>query len=305
MGLLGQMRLKWNPIPLPPAGAYEGQTVLVTGGTSGLGLAAAAHFVELGAREVIITSRSAARADDALRALERQTSGRSRGIVRVEALDMASYESVVALAARVRRVAAGRGGIDYVVLNAGTFGVDYTAAGEGWEQNLQVNVLSTVLLGLLLPWMKEERANRAAPAHLGIVGSGQHVDPDIGTWATWATAAEGGVLRHLNRPENFPGPTRMYAATKLMVTYAAAELAGRARGPDGRPQVIVNTMCPGVVKTDLARHFAEKYAGFVVVTAVFQGLFGKSAADGARTYVAAGLTEEDEHVSTLLYLILT
>lgn len=65
-----------------------------------------------------------------------------------------------------------------------------------------------------------------------------------------------------------------------------------------RPQVIVNTMCPGLVKTDLSRHFAEKYAGFVVVTAIFQGLFGKSAADGARTYVAAGLTKEGEHVST-------
>lgn len=132
MGLLAQMRLKWNPIPLPPPGTYEGQTVLVTGGTGGLGLAAAAHFVNLGAREVIITSRNAARADDALRALERQTQGRSRGVVRVETLDMGSYASVVALAAEVRKVGAGRGGIDYVILSAGVHGVDYTTAGEGW-----------------------------------------------------------------------------------------------------------------------------------------------------------------------------
>lgn len=94
-------------------------------------------------------------------------------------------------------------------------------------------MLSTVLLGLLLlSWMKEERANRATPAHLGFVGSGQHVEPDIGAWAAWA-AADGGALQHLNKPENFPGPIPMYAATKLMVTYAAAELAKRALGPDG------------------------------------------------------------------------
>lgn len=76
-----------------------------------------------------------------------------------------------------------------------------------------------------------------------------------------------------------------------------------------RPQVIVNTMCPGPVKTDLSRHFSEKYAAFVVVRTIFTGLFAKSSADGARTYVAVGLTKEDEHVSTavpmLSYLVRT
>lgn len=64
-----------------------------------------------------------------------------------------------------------------------------------------------------------------------------------------------------------------------------------------RPQVIINTMCPGLVNTDLSRSFAEKSAAFVVFKTVFYGLFGKSAANGARTYVAAGLTKEEEHVS--------
>ena len=70
-----------------------------------------------------------------------------------------------------------------------------------------MNVLSTVLLGLLLiPWLKEERANRATPAHLSVVSSGQHVNPDIGTWATWIPE---GVLQHFNKPENWPGPIPM------------------------------------------------------------------------------------------------
>ncbi|KAI1257778.1 hypothetical protein MGN70_000822 [Eutypa lata] len=293
MGILSQMYMKYVNIPLPPAGTFKGQAVLITGGTSGLGLAAAAHFVNLGAQEVIITSRNAARASGALSTLERETQGRSKDVVRVETLDMTSYASVAALSAEIKKVRAGRGGIDHVILNAGTYGVDFTMAEEGWEQNILVNVLSTVLLGLLLiPWLKEERANRATPAHLSVVSSGQHVNPDIGTWATWIPE---GVLQHFNKPENWPGPIPMYAATKLMDVYAFDELSKRALGPDGRPQVIVNTMCPGPVKTDLSRHFSEKYAAFVVVRTIFTGLFAKSSADGARTYVAVGLTKEDEH----------
>ena len=132
MGILSQMYMKYVNIPLPPAGTFKGQAVLITGGNSGLGLAAAAHFVNLGAQEVIITSRNAARASGALSTLVRETQGRSKDVVRVETLDMTSYASVAALSAEIKKVRAGRGGIDYMILNAGTYGVDFTMAGEGW-----------------------------------------------------------------------------------------------------------------------------------------------------------------------------
>jgi NAD(P)-dependent dehydrogenase (short-subunit alcohol dehydrogenase family) len=130
--LLYQIYMKWFPIALPAPESFKGQTALVTGGTGGLGLAAAAHLVNLGAAEVIVTSRDPARAREALRALERETRGRSRDVVRVVELDMNRYASVIALVDEVKKVRAGKGGLDFVLLNAGLLGTEFTAVDEGW-----------------------------------------------------------------------------------------------------------------------------------------------------------------------------
>jgi NAD(P)-dependent dehydrogenase (short-subunit alcohol dehydrogenase family) len=102
------------------------------------------------------------------------------------------------------------------------------------EQNIQVNVLSTTLLALLLlPWMRSERANRTSSAHLSIVGSGQHVEPDIEAWKTYIDQ-DGGVLSHYRESANWPGGNAMYQTTKLMVQYVVNELSQIAKGEDGR-----------------------------------------------------------------------
>ncbi|KAI1354158.1 hypothetical protein F5Y01DRAFT_321828 [Xylaria sp. FL0043] len=292
---LYQIYMKWFPIALPPSDHFKGQAALVTGATSGLGLAAAAHLVNLGASEVIITSRNPARSGQALETLERETNGRSKGVIRVVELNMNRYNSVVALVDEVKKVRPGRGGLDFVILNAGVIGTEFTAVDEGWDQNIQVNVLSTTLLALLLlPWMKSERTNRSSPAHLSIVGSSSHLDVDIDAWKRYI-AQDGGVLAHYRDPKNFPDPNVMYGATKLMVHYAAEELAKLAEGEDGRPEVIINTSCPGVVKTNLARNFTEGSRAFAIAVALFHAFLGKSAENGARTLIAAGLTKEDEN----------
>ncbi|KAF3070623.1 Carbonyl reductase [NADPH] 1 [Daldinia childiae] len=297
-GMLYQAYMKWHPIPLPPSDSFKDQAILVTGGTSGLGLAAAVHFVNLGASEVIITSRSASRAKAALETIEKETKGRSRDRVRVLDLDMSHYASVVAFAQEAKKIRAGKGGIDFAVLNAGILNMEFSLGDEGSEQNVKTNALSTALLGfLLLQWMKTERPNRSAPAHLAAVGSSQHLAPNTNDWTKWAS--ETGILEHFNKPENWPGSSPMYGATKLLAQYAVNELVEMSLGPDGRPEVIINTMCPGIVRSDLPRQFMNQSVGYRIFIAIYFSIFSKTAENGARTYVATGLTKENEHVSDI------
>lgn len=57
-----------------------------------------------------------------------------------------------------------------------------------------------------------------------------------------------------------------------------------------RPDVVVNAICPGIVKTDITRD-----AG--TVASIFVNILGKSPEYGARALIRAGLTTEAEHVS--------
>lgn len=127
-----QIYMKWFPIPLPPPDSFKGQAAVVTGGTSGLGLAAAVHLVNLGADEVLITSRDSARSKEALATLEKETGGRSKDVVRIVELNMNRYDSVVALVEEVKKIRPGKGGVNFVLLNAGSLNIEYKAVDEGW-----------------------------------------------------------------------------------------------------------------------------------------------------------------------------
>ncbi|KAI3393358.1 hypothetical protein diail_4396 [Diaporthe ilicicola] len=126
---------KFFPPPLPPADAFAGQKVLVTGGTAGLGLAAAVHFLNLGADEVVITARDASspRAEGARqKILEGHGAGKgTAGKVSIMALDMNSYDSCVAFAEAVKGRFPATGGPDVVVFNAGVTNSQFRRSLEG------------------------------------------------------------------------------------------------------------------------------------------------------------------------------
>jgi NAD(P)-dependent dehydrogenase (short-subunit alcohol dehydrogenase family) len=83
---------------------------------------------------------------------------------------MDSYDSVQDFARR----ASSLDHLDVAILNAGVYMVASEESKYGWEETLQVNVLSTALLGLLLlPKMKASRTGTSIPV-LEIVSSGYH-----------------------------------------------------------------------------------------------------------------------------------
>jgi NAD(P)-dependent dehydrogenase (short-subunit alcohol dehydrogenase family) len=220
---------------LPPPGTFKDQTILITGASGGLGLATAVHFVNLGASSVIITARSNAKGEAAKTAIEAQTGTEGKGVVKSMELDMSTLASTKAFAERVKQEVKK---IDYVLLNAGLLNPGFKQGKEGFEESIQVNVLSTALLGLLLlPWMKEAGHGKA---HLGFVTSGLHRSVAIDQWP------QSDVLSHFSRAENWP-KSGMYATSKLLEQYVVREIAKLALGNDGRPEVIVNPICPGKI----------------------------------------------------------
>ncbi|QIB44865.1 SDR family oxidoreductase [Streptomyces aureoverticillatus] len=92
---------------------FTNKTVLITGGTSGMGYAAARRFLDEGAY-VVITGRDRARLDAAAAALDADGTGGER-VLTVRA-DVTSLPDLDRLA---RSVEAWRGGLDAVFANAG------------------------------------------------------------------------------------------------------------------------------------------------------------------------------------------
>ncbi|MCE9687281.1 SDR family oxidoreductase [Shewanella sp. AS16] len=87
----------------------ESKTILITGGTAGIGLAAASHFCQQGHR-VIITGRDSQRLDEALKTLDYRATG-----ILCDSGNMAQIRQLQQTLAEERIL------LDALVLNAGVF----------------------------------------------------------------------------------------------------------------------------------------------------------------------------------------
>jgi NAD(P)-dependent dehydrogenase (short-subunit alcohol dehydrogenase family) len=139
-----------------------GRTALVTGATSGIGLASAMRFAQLGAT-VRFLARDEARAERA-RALIEQAAGRDTDVAYGLA-DMSDLDSLREFATSLR---ASDVTLDVLVHNAGALSRTFSEAPDGSELTFASHVVGPFLLtGLLLPSLR-----RAAPARVITVSSG-------------------------------------------------------------------------------------------------------------------------------------
>lgn len=152
---------------------FAGQTIIVTGANVGLGLEAAKKFAELSCARLILAVRTIAKGeaakDDIL-----ETSGRTEDFIEVWPLDLTSTESVRSFVTRAN----GLDRLDVLLENAG-IALTFWAEFENMEQNVKVNVVSTLLIALLmLPKMRETASKYSVTPQLEIVTSeGYKVTP--------------------------------------------------------------------------------------------------------------------------------
>ena len=208
----------------------SGTSVLVTGGTTGLGKETARALAAAGAT-VVITARSADKGATAVTELRDVTPGCD---VDFAVLELASLRSVRDFCSRFRE---SRDHVDVVIANAGIMAVPFGHTDDGFELHFGTNHLGHfVLIGRLLPMLLT-----GAPARVVLLSSGGHAASDI----RWDDP-------------NFEqgGYTKMgaYGQSKTANILHAVELQ-RRYGAHGLRAYSVH---PGMVTTDLGRHFTRE-----------------------------------------------
>lgn len=191
-----------KPDILPSGLSFRGQSVLVTGTTSGLGLETAIHYVNLDANPVYVTARSVKRGAETQKLIEERTG--KIGVIRVWVLDMDTFAGLQNFMKEWKEQVKE---IDIVLLNAGTHMFVHQESPDGWEMDLQVNTLGTALLGLLmLQWMRSVK-KLGQTQHLGFVGSGSHFGlVNISS----ATFPKEDALNFFSQKQNYPGGRPQY-----------------------------------------------------------------------------------------------
>ena len=214
-----------------------GKSVLVTGGTGGIGKATAIGLAALGAR-VGITGRDQARTEAAAAGI-----GAAPGSPAVDAFaaDMSAQAGVRRLAAQV---AGTYPRLDVLVNNVGGFWAHRHLTADGLERTFALNHLAPFLLTSLLL----DRLTASAPARVVTVSSGAHARGRID-------------FDDLQGERNYSGQ-RAYSQSKLANVMFTYELARRLEGTG-----VTATVChPGVVRTsfgaeDQAAHYGRHDPG--------------------------------------------
>ena len=242
-----------------------GKSVLVTGGTAGIGKATAIGLAALGAR-VGITGRDQARTEAAAASI-RAAAGSPA--VDAFAADMSIQAGVRRLAAQVADTYPR---LDVLVNNVGGFWAHRHVTADGLERTFALNHLAPFLLTNLLL----ARLTASAPARILTVSSGAHARGRID-------------FGDLQGERNYSGQ-RAYSQSKLANVMFTYELARRLDDTG----VTATVLHPGVVRTSFGAEDREAYLAVLIRVA---RVFMKTPAQGAGTSVYLASSPQVEGIS--------
>lgn len=201
------------------------KTVLVTGGTDGIGFQTALELAR-GGHKVLIHGRDKTKGIHAVDQITRES---CQEALTLYLADFASLESVVRMANDLNRE---QDRLDVLINNAGTFSKNRQLTVDGFELTFQVNVLAPFLLtNLLLGLLKE-----SAPARIvNVASAAHHSISEVN-------------LDNLQGEHSYDAQGA-YALSKLADILFTNELARRLEGSG----VTANSLHPGVIDTKLLK----------------------------------------------------
>jgi retinol dehydrogenase 14 len=246
------------------SGTMAGKTVLVTGGTGGIGRATAIGLARLGAR-VGVTGRDLTRTQQAAAEI-----GRESGNPAVDA-----FTADLSCQAEVRRLAAEVLAkylrLDVLINNVGGFWAHRHVTADGLERTFALNHLAPFLLTNLLL----DRLESSAPARVVTVASNAQAMGRI-------------TFDDLQGEQGYAG-SRAYNQSKLANVMFTYELARRLAGTG----VTANALHPGVVRTGFG---AEDPSALTRAAMPFLR-FLKAPAQGAVTSIYLASSADVEGIS--------
>jgi len=227
----------------PPVGSLTNKVVVITGGTTGLGLESAKRLAAAGAT-IVLTARTAVKGENAVKDVQSYLSAKGIQDSKVLSLvlDLDDLTSVKAFPALYKQL--GVGEINVLMNNAGVMAIpERQITKDGFERTFQSNHLGHfVLTAGLFPFLSRSKTTVINVSSEGYqFASGNIFDID-----------------NLNGEKDY-GAWSSYGISKLSNLYFTQELQRRANESGDSTWLTAVSLHPGAVQTDLARNmFGEE-----------------------------------------------
>jgi len=232
-GILGLFKKQERVGALSETERLEGKKILITGASSGLGLAAAKQLAQRGG-EVIMAVRSGIpeKGEEV-----KNASGSSK--VQMLHVDLSDFDSIGRLIDKVKNEI---GKIDILICNAAVVVNKARRTATGLDEMFTVNYLAKFVLvnGLL----REQCFHTDGPEapRIIFVSSESHRNPAAFEWDDFGKFREHSMSKTVER----------YGYYKLLLTTFSCELSRRLNAK-GKTAYSVFALCPGPVNSNIAR----------------------------------------------------
>ncbi|KAI8057162.1 hypothetical protein BDF22DRAFT_617126 [Syncephalis plumigaleata] len=231
----------------------SGKVAVVTGGNVGIGYHVALQLARQGCR-VYLACRNKERGLAAIESIKKELeriapNAESSPDIRFLQLNLSNLKEIDAAATQLLN---DEPRIHILVNNAGIMAVPYALTDDGIESQFGVNhVGPTLLTQRLFPTIKSS-GTVDDPARIVFTSSDAHqFSHSEGVHLT---------LDKINDKEKY-SPTKAYGQSKLANILTANHFAQQA-AEDGQPTVLVNSVHPGVVRTEIGRSIYNSYGWF-------------------------------------------